>query len=450
MKKLLILICLLPLMLQGQDLIYGNQYYFPNQDAWYGVEWNVTDAGSAVTRIGRMDYHVTLPVQSLMRRVLLLDDGSVNYALRSDNSYFKESGDSAKLDGTDGQVMVEKPLFYFRWEESGNVVRLKVSLYPLSGFTLSPKQYIGAFKAALNRTGGNKLSSVVNLTTAYRGGGNQSAWDALPKTQLGKPATDISLTNFRTYARNRGSQRWNAYSYVLMNQINMLYLVEYANRNCQLAVNSSLTSAGYKQGGLGDGVTTVSSGNWSTFNGYYPLIPCGKSLSLGNLSGEVSYTINDFPTSGLSQIVKIPSYRGVENQFGDLWEWIDGILFRVDVAGVYQSKSRAFICDNPVNYASDTTINYRFVGYIPRTDGFTTTVIGGYDGLMLPSAVDGASTTYWSDYNYQYLVGTGTMTRGFLGSGRAGDGAGAGLWDASSNNGPSDAFAAVGSRLCFL
>ena len=134
---------------------------------------------------------------------------------------------------------------------------------------------------------------MVNTTADYRGGANQADWDTLSKTVLGRPATQISRTNFRTYARNRkaGSTKWNCMTYDVQKMLYWLFVVEYATLNSQEAFNTQLTAEGYRQGGLGDGVTTLDSGKWNTFNGYYPFIPCGYTDELGNGTGEKEYTM---------------------------------------------------------------------------------------------------------------------------------------------------------------
>lgn len=75
------------------------------------------------------------------------------------------------------------------------------------------------------------------------------------------------------------------------NTIWLLYSIEYANWNSQLAFNENLSNDGFKQGGLGSGVTNVTGSDWNTFNSYYPIIPCGTSDALGNKTGEVEYTL---------------------------------------------------------------------------------------------------------------------------------------------------------------
>ena len=92
----------------------------------------------------------------------------------------------------------------------------------------SNKVYISAYEAALDRTN-LKLSSVVNNTAQFRGGNNATANDGTSKTLLGCPVTAISLTQFRTYARNRGSVNWNCNAYLVQKILYWLIAVEYGN-----------------------------------------------------------------------------------------------------------------------------------------------------------------------------------------------------------------------------
>ena len=78
-------------------------------DYYYGIEWDSNVASSACTRIGRPELHVSLPIQSKMRRCVLRDNGTVAYYLHANDSTKRDTGAAAKLDGTDGQVMVEIP-----------------------------------------------------------------------------------------------------------------------------------------------------------------------------------------------------------------------------------------------------------------------------------------------------------------------------------------------------
>ena len=134
---------------------------------WYGVERDMSSSDSFYTRIGNMDLHRSLPIHNKIKGCLLNDDGVVIKYLND------ESWEDEILDGSQGQVMVEIPGAYWKFEIEETVYRIKISEFPLEGFTYHPTKYVGAYEAALNRTE-NKLASVVNTTEEYRGGNNQS------------------------------------------------------------------------------------------------------------------------------------------------------------------------------------------------------------------------------------------------------------------------------------
>lgn len=414
---------------------------------WYGVEYDSTAAASTITRIasdGDIQLHSLLPIHRKMRRCVINSAGVVQYYLFANNSLKKEDGiTNSVLDGTDGQVMVEMPEFWYTIERNGNIVRIKLSDKLIDGYTHSPVIYLGAFEGAVKRST-SKLMSVINLTADFRGGNNNAAWDAAANSLLGKPATNLSLTSFRTYARNNGAG-WSARSYKARVKMNLLYMVEYANRNSQAAYNEALTAEGYKQGGLGDGVTNVNSTNWNTFNGYYPFVPCGSTVGLGNKSGFVNYTVVGFTGGNIT--VPVNSYRGVELPYGHIWEWEDGILYDIQAVAA-GNQSKIFVCDNPALYA-DILTNYRQVGLLPRADGYISKCLLD-EGLTIPTeAVGGSSSTRWADYFYTSIPAAGSNIRGSLVSASAFSGAAAGLFCLTTNYAPSNTSANVGSRPCF-
>lgn len=411
----------------------------------YGVQWNNLTSGSACIRIGNPALHISLPIQTAIRRCIVDDVGTVKYYLNPDNSLLKVNGQPADLSGNDGQVMVEIPQYYAKFSTDGDIHRLMISQYALSGYTIIPKLYIGAFEASLQRST-LKLASVINSGIDFRGGNNNALWDAQPNTLLGKPVTSINLTNFRTYARNRGA-RWHVHPYIHYHSLRWLFIVEFANRNSQLPINSTLTVEGYRQGGLGDGPTTVSSPNWNTFSNYYPIIPCGITTSLGNKTGEVNYNVIGFTGGDIN--VKVNSYRGIEMPFGHIWEFIDGVLFDIQAIDA-GNESKIYICDLPQNFADTITSNYRQIGLLPRNESWITKV-NWNEGCLLPSTVSGGSNvTFFCDNNYTNLPGSLSSVRALLSGGAAHTTTDAGLFTAYSNSGPSAATARFGSRLCFL
>ena len=387
----------------------------------YGVLFNGAEPKG--TRVGNMDLHRKLPLQSQMRRCLLLDNGDVNYWLDPNNSLLKENGNSAILDGRDGQVMVFMPQFWYKVSNTSNGVGYRISEKSISGYTHSPACYISAYEASLMRDK-SILSSVVNNTANYRGGNNNAEWDEEQQSLLGKPATNISLTNFIKYASNRGAD-WYCNYYEAYKKMCFLYLVEYANRNSQAEFITDLTDEGFKQGGLGEGVTTLTDSGWSKFNSYNPFIPCGYTNSLGNNTGTKDFTM---PSEYGELVVSVPSYRGVENPFGHIWTWTDGL----DVfAGEETTRLE---------------VNGKYVGDLARDEGYIKTMLGEE---IMPVEVGGGSTSYWCDRFYTNAK-TSQGQRGVRFGGGAGVGSHAGLFCSSAFNAPSYADALIGSRLCFF
>ena len=424
-------------------------------DYYYGVKINTNVADTTLERVGRAELHASLPVQSQMRRCLLNDNGEVVTYLHATDSTKTDTGAAADLTGASGMVMVEIPEHYRKFEFDGSNILALISAFPLPGFHKVRKVYRSAYEATVDRTTSTiKLASVVNTTAAFRGGNNTAGWDETYRSLLGRPATNISLTNFRSYARNRGAaglndKGWNCDLYEAQLNTYWLFVIEYAQLNCQAAFTSQLTEEGYRQGGLGDGVTTLADAKWSSFNGYNPFVPCGITNSLGNATGVVDYEMPE--EYGAALTVQVPSYRGIENPFGHVWSWTDGILVQAqsDADGAKHLFFRA-ADDNPANFNSSNYNGYVQRGELPRSNGYVKKILCGEYGDNMPQAVGGSSTTYFADNFYQNIPASGVALRGVFFGGSAFGGANAGLAFAYSTNAPSSANAYVGSRLCFI
>ena len=422
-------------------------------DYYYGIEWDTNIANSAATRIGRPELHVSLPIQSRMRRCLLNDAGKVVTYLHANDSTKTDTGGTANLTGASGQVMVEIPAHYRKFEQEGTKYRAYISEFALPGFHFVPLAYRSAYEAAVDRTvpGTPKLSSVVNLTPEFRGGANTADWDGTYRSLLGRPASVISLTNFRNYARNRGAAGmnnagWNCDVYDVQKTCYWLYSVEYANFNSQLAFNAEPDASGYKQGGLGEGVSTLSNAGWTDYNGRNPFIACGITNELGNKSGVVNYTM---PEEYGVLTVEVPSYRGLENPFGHIWKWTDGCKCNIqsDTDG---GKSEFFTCSDPAKFQDSTYTDYEKRGELPRADGYVKALLVGEFGENMPANNGGSPTTYFADYFYTSLPASGESQRGVLFGGGANDGSADGLTCAFTYGSPSSADTTIGSRLCYL
>lgn len=424
-------------------------------DYYYGVKINTNVADTTLERVGRAELHASLPVQSQMRRCLLNDNGEVVTYLHATDSTKTDTGATADLTGASGMVMVEIPEHYRKFEFDGSNILALISAFPLPGFHKVRKVYRSAYEATVDRTTSTiKLASVVNTTAAFRGGNNTAGWDETYRSLLGRPATNISLTSFRSYARNRGTaglneKGWNCDLYEAQLNTYWLFVIEYAQLNCQAAFTAQLTEDGYRQGGLGDGVTTLDGTRWNNFNGYNPFVPCGITNSLGNATGVVDYEMPE--EYGAALTVHVPSYRGIENPFGHVWSWTDGILVQAqsDADGAKHLFFRA-ADDNPANFNSSNYNGYVQRGELPRSDGYVKKILCGEYGDNMPQQVGGSSTTYFADYFYQNKPASGVALRGVYFGGNAASGAFAGLACANTYYTPSSTNPSIGSRLCFI
>jgi hypothetical protein len=413
-------------------------------DDWYGIQWDTAVSSPLCTRIGSPVLHRDLPIQSAVRGCLLSYNYHtlVNYYLDPLDWTKKADGSASVLDGTNGQVMVEIPSHYRKFESSGTLRTCKLSEYPLAGYQYVRKQYISAFEASLKRDALPILSSVINLSADYRGGDNTSAWDAAANTLLGRPATSISRTNFRTYARQGRNTDWNLLTYDAYKTMCYLFYVEYANFNSQAAFTAVKDSSGYAQGGLGNGVTNLG-GEWAVFNGYNPFVPCGYTNSLANASGEVTYIVSGLPDT------KPNRYRGIENPFGHIWKWVDGINVETQSAAD-GGLTKLWTCEFSERFQDNNYLDYVMRGNLGRVYDYVQDMLLGE---MMPSVQGGGAGTgtYFCDHSWMgNIPGSGTDLRGVIFGGAAFNGADAGLATSSANYAPSYTNPAFGSRLCFL
>lgn len=415
-------------------------------DYYYGVEWDITVSNPKPTRVGKMELHKELPLQNMMRNCILDDNGKVVYYLNANDSTKRDTGAAADLTGKDGMMETELPDMYVRFEMDGNKCRHLQSTQPLPGFHLWRKGYVSSVEATVQRST-NKLASVCSTDVDYRGGNNNASYDGTYRSFLGLPATSISLNDFRTKARNRGSVEWNCNLYRLHKMLWWLFAVEYANFDSQATFNAALDENGYRQGGLGAGVTTWDYGTWSSYNGNNPIIPCGVTNSLGNHTGTVDYNVIGSDGSTLKTFA-VPRYRGIENPFGHIWKWTDGCkcIIQSEASG---ALSKFYVCDDPAKFTASGVGNYDYRGDLPRKEGYVKALILGEDGEIMPLEVGGGSTTYFCDYFYTNIPSSGEAERGVLFGGLAADGAAAGFVCASTICAPSSARALIGSRLCF-
>ena len=411
----------------------------------YGIERDYTNSSPKCIRIGNLDLHRSLPIQSKIRGCLLDDDGNVvEYLPENDWT-------TATRDGSKGQVMVEIPMHYRKFETKGTKHIVRLSEYPLSGYHQVPKMYVSAYEASIEHSSG-KLCSVVNYNVDYRGGNNNAEWDETYRSLLGRPITYMNRTNFRSAARKRNmaNTSWNCYLYHVHKALFWLYVVEYANLNSQTTYNSELTAEGFRQGGLSEGVSNLSSTEWLEFNNSNPFVPCGYTDTLGNRTGVISYTAynEDGSKFNTSNVLR---YRGVENLFGHILKNTDGINVRISPteANGGDNLSKVFVCEDP-SKLNDTNCNsYKYIGNEARSNGFIKEIIFGEEGEIITSFVGGKSTQYFCD-NHDTKISNTEILNSVMFGGHAIMGSRNGIICTNSQNSPLDKFAAVGSRLCFI
>jgi hypothetical protein len=267
------------------------------------------------------------------------------------------------------------------------------------------------------------------------------------------PGTATSLTNYRAYARRRAAAGkngagWNCDVYDVQKTCYWLYVIEYANLNCQVGYNAAPDANGCRQGGLGAGVTALDGILWSGFNAYNPFIPCGYTNSLGNRTGIIDFAMPQ--EYGAALTVRVPSYRGLENPFGHVWNWTDGCKCRIQSADG-GGLSEFYVCNGPDKFQDSSYDDYELRGNLPRTNGYVKEMLIGEYGENMPEVASGAnSTTYFCDYFYTNIPASGEAVRGVLFGSAAHYGANAGFAYASTADAASYSYTYIGSRLCFI
>ena len=314
-----------------------------------------------------------------------------------------------------------------------------------------PEMLVDAYRSTVDTTvsATPKAVSVVNTTAQFRGGGNRTANDTYLDTDafrsdLGKPRTSISRANMRTYATNAGSEMlcYEYYKWIFY----WAWVVEYATLNSQKAYTADLTAEGYHQGGLGDGVTTWN-GNWNTYNGYYPLTPCGYCNDIGNFTGVkdlvIPETVINESTTVASKTFKVPRWRGFDNPFGDIWTNLDGIILERTAAN---QPSSVYTTTDPTAFGDDNTAKGKMTvaGTEIASDGWIKDYDLGETGEIIPSVVGGSATTYMCDYHYCNASSTALRTLIVGGCAYNGGIAGLGCFDSTYGVGVASAY--VGFR----
>ena len=339
--------------------------------------------------------------------------------------------------GYDGNVCVYVPNFYIKSKKvSDRVYDIYITSFKIDdSYQQQHEGLLGAYRATVLNTVPenmgylstlkvNSAVSIVNTHDYCRGGDNRSGYDTYLntdrfRTDLGKPKTNIPRATMRTYCKNSGGRMLDYNSY--KNIMYWLYVIEYANFNCQEAFNAKLTPEGYKQGGLGDGITTWNGNIWYQYNNECPLTPCGYGDILGNGTGVIDLVIpaTELSNSGYlaSKTFSMPRWRGFDNPFGDIWIYLDGCLCDIPIDSSDASELATFyIIDDPDKYtdsADEAKINASRSYKVPRNSGYQGKQQYGNVADMVPGDVTGNVTQNICDYYYiNYDDGPTTLAVG--------------------------------------
>lgn len=404
----------------------------------YGVEWDTASSSPDGVRVGNMQLHRKLPIQSKMRMCEVDRLGAVTAA--------SVSGMVQRLDGS---IMTEIPEHWYKLYTNGTKFRMMLSEIPLPGYNHIDKFYISTYEACISRSEGKLWSENLyaysdgnSSLNNLRGGDNTSDWDGTYRSLLKRPVTNLTRDQFRQAARKRGSG-WEMYTYGAHKTLFWLFAVEYATLNSQKPFNAQKDANGFSQGGLGEGASQMT--DWTNFNNNNPLIPCGYTNEFGNRSGEKAYVVKN-ASDGTHATLMANRYRGIENPFGHIWKYTDGANIQVTTGD--SGLSILWTTDDPSNFSDTSYIGYDKKGNICRTDGYAKKMLLGEDGDIVTTEIGGSSSTYWCDY---YATNTSANRMQVIQvGGNADSGTSAGLAYVSAGDPPSGAYRRVGSRLCFF
>lgn len=408
----------------------------------YGVEWDTASSSPDGVRVGNMQLHRELPIQSKMKGAVLDNKGGINKYLGtswSDSDVQLASGEPENF-----SIMTMIPRHWYKFYFNGTKFRCMISAIPLPGYKYVDDFFISSYEATIYRSKDLLMSrlGVDSTYNEYRGGDNTAEWDGTYRSLLGRPVTNLTRDQFRQAARKRGSG-WEMYTYNAHKILFWLFAVEYATLDSQKPFNAQKDANGFAQGGLGPGLTQMT--DWTNFNNTNPLIPCGYTNEFGNGSGEKAYVVKN-ASGGTHATLMANRYRGIENPFGHIWKYTDGANIQVTTGDA--GLSILWTTDDPSNFSDTSYTGYDKKGNICRTNGYAKKMLLGEDGDIVPTEVGGSSSTYWCDYYYTNT--SANRMQVVLVGGSAGNGSAAGLASVDTGYAPSAAPRNVGSRLCFF
>lgn len=368
------------------------------------------------------------------------------------NAYYGDEGYTE--DGSNGQVMVYQPKFYYLVcpleydrQETGYGYHLRKANYYVSetqraGFKLHPAFYdkngnevdyilMSAYEGCIYDTSANAyLKNDEQVMDASK--------DKFSSIAGARPASGVSqnLTrpNIEQMAKNRG-EGWHSFGIKTASMEQLLMIVEMGMMNLQTAIGQGVVNIPW----------TTGSDTTSSYAG-----ATGSTASLGNGTGRATKTTTyeggkatDYTVDGKTSIC----YRGVENFWGNIWKFVYGINFYCEVGKPFLG----YVCKD-FNYAeSKKTDNYENIGFaLPSENGYISAMgySTNYDWLFLPSEVKGNSSLPVGDYYYQNNTLDGYRIALLGGSWNGGSTAGGFYW--TLDNGVGSRTRNIGGRLVYV
>lgn len=368
------------------------------------------------------------------------------------NAYYGDEGYTE--DGSNGQVMVYQPKFYYLVcpleydrQETGYGYHLRKANYYISetqraGFKLHPAFYdkngnevdyilMSAYEGCIYDTSANAyLKNDEQVMDASK--------DKFSSIAGARPASGVSqnLTrpNIEQMAKNRG-EGWHSFGIKTASMEQLLMIVEMGMMNLQTAIGQGVVNLPW----------TTGSDTTSSYAG-----ATGSTASLGNGTGRATETTTcegGVATKNTADGKTSICYRGVENFWGNIWKFAYGINFYCEVGKPFLG----YVCKD-FNYAeSKRTDNYENIGFaLPSENGYVSAMgySTKYDWLFLPSEVKGNSSLPVGDYYYQNNTWDGYRIALLGGGWYNGSHAGSFYW--RLNNGVGNRYRDVGGRLVYV
>lgn len=387
-------------------------------DGIYGVEVDLqnktfTRLAGAVGKNARLDFD-SINAFGGRRRCNLTDDGVVT-AYYGDEAYTETGlleqavtvGGATYPIGTEVQVMVEQPRFYYKVvplkleKLPGNngyqirKARYYVSDTPKAGFKLHPAfikngeeadyVYFSAYEGSTY----DVSASAYNMDDAQTVDFTVSTGDKLASIAGAKPTSGLSQAGatragFRKLAHNRGDDWEQAYA-ATISCTQLLMLIEYDAFNMQSSVAKGVCD-----------ISDNSSYNCSSLT--------GSTSSLGNASGRATSTISTKGSTSTTETADgktSMTYRGEENVYSNIWKWIDGMNIKNPSSFTSGYTEHLYVADH--DFADDTATGYEDTGIRPCYGEGYISAFGyseDYDWLFIPTELSGNSTTPIGDYTW--------------------------------------------------